>query len=110
MEAEDGLEAIEKGKELQPDLVLLDIGLPKLNGIESARQLHSLIPNARLMFVTQESSAEVIRETFLLGAQGYVHKHDVLTDLLHAIDAVLGGQRFVSRSLEFSVGTDIGSA
>src|SRR5262249_9977511 len=74
MEAADGLEAIERAKELQPDLVLFDIGLPRLNGIESAKQVRSHVPNAKIIFVTQESNIEVIQETFLLGAQGYVHK------------------------------------
>jgi DNA-binding NarL/FixJ family response regulator len=104
MEAADGSEAIEIAKELQPDLVLFDVGLPKLNGIESAREVRSHVPNAKIIFVTQESSAEVIRETFLLGAQGYVHKQNALTDLLPAIDAVFRGQRFVSNALQFIEG------
>jgi DNA-binding NarL/FixJ family response regulator len=99
VETADGLEAIERAKELQPDLVLFDIGLPRLNGIESAKQVRSHVPNAKIIFVTQESSLEVVRETFLLGAQGYVHKQRALTDLLPAIDAVFGGQRFVSKCL-----------
>jgi PAS domain S-box-containing protein len=106
METADGLEAIEKAIEMQPDLVLFDIGLPKLNGIESAKQVRSLVPNAKLMFVTQESSSEVIQESFRLGAQGYVHKQQAMTDLFPAIDAVLCGQRFVSSILEYSERTD----
>src|SRR5215467_2551855 len=107
IETSDGLAAVEKAQELQPDLVLFDIGLPKLNGIESAKQVRSLVPNAKVMFVTQESSPEVIQETFRLGAQGYVHKQHAVTDLFPAIDAVLGGQRFVSSTLGFSDGTDV---
>jgi PAS domain S-box-containing protein len=107
METSDGLEAVEKAQELQPDLVLFDIGLPRLNGIESAKQVRSLVPNAKIMFVTQESSPEVIQETFRLGAQGYVHKQHAVTDLFPAIDAVLGGERFVSSTLGFSDGTDV---
>jgi len=107
METADGLEAIERAREVPPDLVLFDIGLPKLNGIESAKQMRSLVPNAKLMFVTQESSSEVIRETFRLGALGYVHKQHAQTDLFPAIEAVLGGQRFVSSALEFREGTDV---
>jgi PAS domain S-box-containing protein len=107
METADGLEAIEKAREVQPDLVLFDIGLPKLNGIESAKQVRSLVPSAKLMFVTQESSSEVIQESFRLGAQGYVHKQQAMTDLFPAIDAVLSGQRFVSSTLEYGEGTDV---
>src|SRR5215471_2199978 len=107
MEAVDGLEAIEKAIELQPDFLLFDIDLPKVNGIESAKQVLSLVPNAKLIFVTQESSVEVIRETFRLGAQGYIHKQHAWADLLPAIDAVLGGRRFVSSTLDSSVDTDV---
>jgi PAS domain S-box-containing protein len=107
IETSDGLEAVEKAQELQPDLVLFDICLPRLNGIESAKQVRSLVPNAKVMFVTQESSSEVIQETLRLGAQGYVHKQHAMTDLFPAIDAVLGGQRFVSSTLGFSDGTDV---
>ena len=66
--------------------------------------MRSLVPRAKVIFVTQESSSEVIQETFLLGAQGYVHKQQALTDLFPAIDAVLGGQRFVSSTLD--IGND----
>src|SRR5215471_7104732 len=77
-ETSDGLEAVEKAQELQPDLVLFDIGLPRLNGIESAKQVRSLVPNAKVMFVSQESSPDVVLEAFRLGAHGYVHKQNVL--------------------------------
>src|SRR5262249_52049931 len=82
------------------DLVLFDLGLPKLNGIESARQVHAHVPHARILFMSQESSTKVVEEAFRLGALGYVHKQDVPTDLFPAIDTVLSGQRFGSRSVE----------
>jgi DNA-binding NarL/FixJ family response regulator len=105
-EVSDGLEAVQKAQELQPDLILLDIGLPKLNGIEVAKRVRRLAPNARLLFVSQESSPDVVRETFRLGAQGYVHKPRAQSDLLPAIEAVLGGKRFVSSTLNVSDRTD----
>lgn len=71
-EASDGLEAVRKAGELQPDLVLLDIGLPKLNGIEAGQQLRKLAPKSKIIFVTQESSAEVVQEALSLGARSYV--------------------------------------
>jgi DNA-binding NarL/FixJ family response regulator len=80
----------------------LDIGLPNLNGLEAARQIRRLAPGARLVFVSQESSSYIVRETLRLGGQGYVHKARLGTDLLPAIDAVLGGLRFVSTALDFS--------
>jgi DNA-binding NarL/FixJ family response regulator len=106
IEASDGLEAVEKAKELQPGLVLFDISLPKLNGIESAKKVRKLVPHAKLVFVSQESSSDVVRETFRLGAQGYVHKEHILTDLFPAIDAVLGRHRFLSNGLEVRKSAD----
>ena len=101
IESADGLDAVEKAKQLQPDLVLFDIGLPKLNGIEAARQVRTLVPNGKVMFVSQEASSDVIRETFRLGGQGYVHKQHAMTDLFPAIEAVLAGEQFVSSGLDF---------
>jgi len=89
-EASDGLEAIQMQVELRPDLILLDIGLPSLNGIEVARQMRSLVP------VTQESSADVVQEAFSIGAQGYVTKNMLLADLFAAVETVLSGKTFVS--------------
>ena len=95
-EASDGLEALQKAVELRPDLILLDIGLPSLNGIEVARQMRSLVPESKIIFLTQESSSDVIQEALSLGARGYVTKNMVLTDLLAAVETVLLGRTFVS--------------
>jgi DNA-binding NarL/FixJ family response regulator len=101
IEAADGLEAVQKAEELQPALVLLDINLPKLHGFEVAKQIRSLAPHARVLFVSQESSLDIVRKALSLGADGYIQKLSAGTDLLPAIDAVLAGRRFVSRSLAF---------
>jgi len=98
-EAADGLEALQKVQELQPDLILLDIGLPKLDGMEVARRVRNLVPGAKILFVSQEHDADVVLQAFSLGAQGYVHKLDTRRDLLRAIETVLGGDRFVSSGL-----------
>ena len=95
-EVADGLEAVRKAEELQPDLVLLDVGLPMLNGIEAARQIRNLSPNSKIVFVSQESSADVVAEAFRLGALGYVAKTDAGSDLLLAVSAALRGERFAS--------------
>ncbi len=98
-EASDGQEAVEKAEKLQPDLILLDIGLPTLNGIEAARRICKLAPNSRIIFLTQESSVELVREAFNSGARGYVLKARVETELEAAIRAVLRGKKFISEGL-----------
>jgi len=103
IEASDGLEAVWKAEESQPDLILLDLGLPKMSGIAAARQIRRLTPRAKLLFLTQETDADVIRETFRIGGRGYVHKTRTGSDLLPAIDAVLRGETFLSSGLEPNV-------
>jgi DNA-binding NarL/FixJ family response regulator len=98
-EATDGLEAVQKAQALRPDVILLDIGLPKLNGIEAARQILVIIPGSRIIFVSQESSASVVAEALSFGARGYVLTTMAGSDLLAAVKAVLGGGQFVSRDL-----------
>jgi DNA-binding NarL/FixJ family response regulator len=71
-EASDGLEAVRKAEELQPDVVLLDIGLPKLNGLEAGRQVRKLAPASRIIFVTQESSADMVQAALDVGASGWL--------------------------------------
>jgi DNA-binding NarL/FixJ family response regulator len=103
-EVSDGLDAVQKAQELQPDLILLDIGLPKLNGLEAGRRIREVSPDSRILFLSQESSADVVREALSLGALGYVLKSRAQTDLLPAIEAVLRGEHFVSTALEFRDG------
>jgi DNA-binding NarL/FixJ family response regulator len=99
-EASNGLEAVRMAEELKPDLILLDIGLPNLNGIEAERRICQLVPGAKILFLSQNSEAEVVGAALNNGAQGYVLKVDAGTELLPAIKAVLRGQRFVSRGIE----------
>jgi DNA-binding NarL/FixJ family response regulator len=105
-QASDGLQAVQLAESLQPDLILLDLGLPKLNGLEAARLIRRLAPAAKILFVSQESSCDIVRATLRLGGQGYVQKARATSDLLPAIDAVFAGKRFVSSSLDFSEETD----
>lgn len=104
-QAEDGLEGVRKAQELRPDFILLDIGLPDLNGIEAARRIRKLSPNSKILFLTQESSAEIVQEAFNLGAQGYLLKSDMDRELLLAIDEILQGKQFVSSGLRPNAGT-----
>ena len=98
-EAADGPEAIQKAEELKPDLIVLDIGLPKLNGIEAARQIRQLSPSSKIVFLSQNDDLDVVRAA-LGTAQGYVYKADFRRDFLPAIQAVLRGQPFVSSTLK----------
>jgi DNA-binding NarL/FixJ family response regulator len=95
-EVSDGLEAVHKGEELRPDLILLDIGLPTLSGIEAARRIRKLSPTSKILFVSQESSTDVVEEALRLGALGYVLKPHAGSELLAAVGAVCEGRRFVS--------------
>ncbi len=96
-EASDGLEALQRAVELRPDLILLDIGLPSLNGIEVAREMRSLVPESKIIFLSQESSVDVVQEALSLGTWGYVAKIKARADLFAAVEAVLSGGTFVSR-------------
>jgi len=98
-EVSDGLEAVHKAEELQPDLILLNIGLPTLNGIEAARRIRKLSPESKILFVSQESSADVVQEALSVGAAGYVLKAQGGSGLLAAVEAVLHGKQFVSSGL-----------
>lgn len=99
-EVSDGLEAVQKVEELRPDLILLDIGLPTINGIEAAERIHRNNPEARILFLTQNNDPEVVRRALLNGARGYILKMDAKCELLAAIEAVIRGGVFVSRRLE----------
>ena len=91
----DGLQAVRRAEELQPDLIVIDIGLPSLNGIEASRRIRRLSPKSRILFLSQESSGDVVREVLATGAFGYVYKPDAGRELLKAVSAVLRGERFV---------------
>ena len=93
----DGLQAVQKAEELQPDLIVLDIGLPSLNGIEVARRVRKVSPKSKILFVSQESSADVVQEALGTGAHGYIVKTDAGRELLEAVDAILRGEQFIGR-------------
>lgn len=98
-EASDGLDAVRRTEELQPDLIVLDIGLPTLNGIEAARRIRKLCPECKILFMSQESSVDVAQEAFRLGAMGYVVKARAGSELLASVEAVCEGRQFVSKVL-----------
>jgi DNA-binding NarL/FixJ family response regulator len=105
-EVSDGLEAVQKAEELQPDLIVLDIGLPTLNGIEAARQIRTRSIECKLLFLSHESSADVVQEALALGALGYLVKGHPGSELLAAVEAVRQGKQFVSSGLSDQHFTD----
>lgn len=106
-EATDGLAAVQLALEIRPDLIVLDITLPLLDGLEAARRILKASSASKILFLSQESSRDVVREAFRIGARGYVVKSDAGRELKAALRAVLRGDRFVSRGgdgLNFSTG------
>jgi DNA-binding NarL/FixJ family response regulator len=98
-EASDGLDAVHRAQQLQPDLILLDIGLPTLSGVEAARRIRELSPKSKILFASDDRSPYVAKEALSTGAVGYVVKMDSVRELLLAVETVLRGETFISASL-----------
>jgi DNA-binding NarL/FixJ family response regulator len=93
-EASNGREAVEQAKRLKPDVAILDIGMPSLNGLEAARQMLKNDPHIKIVMLTMHDSDNLIREVLRVGARGYVSKTDAVRDLVTAINAVRSGDTF----------------
>jgi DNA-binding NarL/FixJ family response regulator len=100
-EATDGLQAVQQAEKLQPDLILIDLSLPKLNGMEAGRRIRKLCPNSKIVFLSQDCSPEVVQEALRVGAMGYLLKSDA-AGLPEAVQAILAGGQFVSPRLQHS--------
>ena len=98
--ASDGLEAVQKAIELAPDLVLLSVALPKLNGIETVKKISQAAPGVKLLFATQMVDADVMAEALRNGAHGYLWKMNAQGELLPAIRAILRGETFISSGMK----------
>ena len=98
-QASDGLEAIEKANACQPDFVLLDIGLPTVNGLEAAHRSAALAPCSKIVFLSQDRDPDIVNAALSTGARGYVAKSDAGRDLVDALAAVARGETFLSASL-----------
>jgi DNA-binding NarL/FixJ family response regulator len=96
-EAADGLEAVAAALELQPDLILLDVDLPGLHGIEAARRILNDSPQLKILFISQHTSADVVQVALSTGAYGFLQKMEVGENLGIAVRTVMRGQKFVSR-------------
>ena len=98
-EVADGLEAVQKAQELKPDLILLDIHIPNLDGIEVANRIRQVAPGSKIIFLTQNTNKEMVQAALTTGAQGYVLKTDAKRELFTAMAGVLGGDDFVSSGI-----------
>lgn len=95
-EAEDGIEAVDKANSLKPDVIILDVSMPRMDGLEACRRIRKDVPESEVLIVTQHDSAQMMREAMNAGARGYVVKSNVTRDLPAAVEAVSQHQTFSS--------------
>jgi DNA-binding NarL/FixJ family response regulator len=108
-EAEDGRQAVQKAKELRPDVVILDIGMPNLNGLEAARQILRDHPQCRVLILTITDADEIVRAVLAAGARGFVLKSDAARDLVAAVEALQSNKTFfTSRVADMVLGGYLG--
>jgi DNA-binding NarL/FixJ family response regulator len=97
-EAEDGIEAVEKADRLKPDVVVLDVSMPRMDGLEACRRIRKSVPKSEVLMVTQHDSPQMMREALGAGARGYIVKSDAARDLLAALEAVSQHKLFIARN------------
>jgi DNA-binding NarL/FixJ family response regulator len=97
-EAEDGIEAVEKADRLKPDVVVLDVSMPRMDGLEACRRIRKSVPNSEVLIVTQHDSPQMMREALGAGARGYIVKSDAARDLLTALEAVSQHRPFIAQN------------
>src|SRR5262250_711793 len=93
-EATDGREAVDKALELRPDVVLLDVGMPNLNGLDAARQILATAPDTKILILTMHDTEQVVREVLSAGARGFLLKSDAGRDLVAAVEALQHSRTF----------------
>jgi len=114
-EASDGMEAVDKADSLQPDVMVLDVTMPRMNGLEACRLIRRKAPGMEILFVTQHDSPQMMREALEAGARGYVVKSNAARDLLEAVEAVsqhrvftaLNRRETVARAEQVSAPSDL---
>jgi len=102
-EASDGMEAVDKADHLQPDVMVLDVTMPRMNGLEACRLIRQKAPGMEILFVTQHDSPQMMREALEAGARGYVVKSNAARDLLEAVEAVSQHRVFTALNRRDSV-------
>jgi DNA-binding NarL/FixJ family response regulator len=99
-EADSGQEAVRLAEETKPEVIIMDVSMPGLNGLEATRIIRELLPNARVLLLTLHSSAELVRSAFRAGARGYVLKSDAEHELVRALNVVVGDGTYVSPGID----------
>ena len=97
-EAVDGNDAVEKASKLKPDLVIMDVSMPVLNGLEATRSIRKQVPDTEVIILTQHESEEMMRQAAHAGAHGYVVKSSIARDLILALESIHGSEFFIHRS------------
>jgi DNA-binding NarL/FixJ family response regulator len=105
-EAANGREAVERIQQLQPELVLMDVAMAELNGIDAARQVHATVPNARIIMLSMHEERQYVFESLKAGATGYVLKSAAFQDLIAAIETVMSDRNYISPALSSVVMND----
>lgn len=107
-EASNGTEAVEKAIDLRPDVIVLDVGMPELNGLEAIRRIRDALPQAEVIVLSVHDAEDIVREALALGARAYLAKSDVSRDLIAAIEAALRHKPFLGPRLAQSMGSALG--
>jgi DNA-binding NarL/FixJ family response regulator len=98
-EVANGRDAVHQARALAPDVVILDVGMPELNGLEAAREVRSAVPRAAVLILTVHDTEEIVREVLTAGARGYVLKTDAGRDLVAAVEALACGRTFFTSTV-----------
>lgn len=99
-EAENGEEGLRLAGELQPEVVIMDVSMPGLNGLQATRIIHDVLPQIRVLLLTLHSSGEFVRSAFHAGARGYVLKSDAENELVRALNIVVGEGTYISPAID----------
>ncbi len=106
-EADDGLELLELLKEVSPQMVIMDISMPKMRGVEATREIKIIDPGMKILILTMHRNKELLYHCFSAGAEGYLLKEDTDTELFSAIDAIRKGRSYVSPLLSLDLADDL---
>ena len=102
-EAADGQEAVRLAESLQPEVIIMDVSMPGLNGLEATRIIHNILPQIKILLLTLHSSTELVRSAFRVGARGYVLKSDAENELVRALNVIAGDGTYVSPAIDQQV-------